>query len=596
MLRINFNILPIIVSFLVLLLTGCEENSNTPSSVNKLTFHQNMQRTGWNDKETILTPTTVSSDDFGLIWESPKFDDFNGKDPRLFASPLYVNDVVISTDEQNRKKLPVVFAATSAGYVYAVSSRNDKGVAPGTILWSRQLTNKPCLEGDMGILSTPVIDLEKQRIYVVSCDADQHFVAHSMDIGNGKTSDGWPISIGPETVNKPGINKNGTTKFPTELLTWQRGALNLTADGSRLYIPFGKDMASGWIVAIDVNTTKVDTAFSTTAVTEEVQGGMWASGGPSIDNEGRIHIATGANVDVTSLQIGIPGIYPDSEHNWGQSIIQLSDDPEEGFQLTGTYTPFNYCQSQAADIDLGSSGTVVIDLDPATTGTPHLLALVGGKQGNAYLLDRNSLPGSLVKRQECSFDSTTDKSLLSPHDQPHLGQPGPINIFGPYSDDIGWMDIAKSRTTLAYFKSETGENFLYGTGGTKQEVDSPVNVPPGLVKLKIVTEPDKPAYLEISLQEETVAFKNPGSAVISSNGSKDAILWVLDMNAVRSVSLWDDNNLPEPILYAFDPLTLDVIWQSTPGELYTSGKYNEPTIIMGTALVGTDRIQAFGLP
>ena len=42
-------------------------------------------------------------------------------------------------------------------------------------------------------------------------------------------------------------------------------------------------------------------------------------------------------------------------------------------------------------------------------------------------------------------------------------------------------------------------------------------------------------------------------------------------------------------------MTLALLWKSEPGELFTSGKYNEPAFARGIVFVGTDRIQAFGL-
>jgi hypothetical protein len=59
------------------------------------------------------------------------------------------------------------------------------------------------------------------------------------------------------------------------------GALNLSPDASRLYVAFGPD-PGGWIVAVDAGQARVATAFSSTAVDAEQQGGMWASGGPSV--------------------------------------------------------------------------------------------------------------------------------------------------------------------------------------------------------------------------------------------------------------------------------------------------------------------------
>jgi hypothetical protein len=60
------------------------------------------------------------------------------------------------------------------------------------------------------------------------------------------------------------------------------------------------------------------------------------SGGPSIDDQGNIYVATG-----TSGRNGNMGwVFDDSPDDWGQSILQLRDDPVHGFELTGTYTPF----------------------------------------------------------------------------------------------------------------------------------------------------------------------------------------------------------------------------------------------------------------
>jgi hypothetical protein len=582
---------------LILFVSACSSETENQTEVNKLMYHNDPQHTGWNPLETVLTPETVASSGLELLWNSPKFDSLNDTEPRLFASPLYVENLEITEGQHAGYIGSVVFAASSNGFVYAVSAERVGETAAGTILWRAQLIEtEGCNRNTLGLLSTPVIDLDTRRIYAVTCEFEEFasFKAHALDIGSGHPEPDWPVAINHITVNQPGINNNGTTQFPERLLTWQRGALNLSPQGNRLYVPFGKDAASGWLVAIDTQQAAIATAFSTTSKTEEAQGGMWASGGPAIDSEGRVHIATGASVHVKSNGLGLAGIFPDSTHNWGQSIIQLTDSGEEGLELTGTYTPFNYCEAQLNDIDLGSSGTIAIDLDPETTSTPHLLALVGGKQGMAYLLDRDNMPGSLEKRPPCSDDSSTDMSLLEPDDQPPFGQPGPINVFGPYTDEHGWLDLAKSRTTGAYFRSDNGSHYLFGSGSSKAAETSPESVPPGLVRLNIVTEPGEPAFLRVDQFEQTLALQNPGSPVISSNKGQDAILWVLDVNAQRSAPLWGDNP-PQPILYALDALTFEILWQSNAGDLYTSGKYNEPTIVNGTVFVGTDRIQVFGL-
>jgi len=575
------------------ILSACMLRPDRRAGIDKLTYHHNSQRTGWNDHEAALSPKAVAGASFGLLWQTPPLDYYEGVPPRLFASPLYVDAVTISVGRYQGRTFPALYAVTTTGYVYAVSAFEAGNTPPGSILWRTRLTSKPCDEGTMGNLSTPIIDLPKQRLYVTSCANEGEWQAHALDIRNGEEVAGWSVDLGHEALNAPGINRNGSTQFSEKDGHTQRGALNLSPDGSRLYVSFGLDNSSGWLVAVDTNRARVATAFSTTAVTSEIQGGMWASGGPSVDKAGNVYIATGASFTQTMKHAGIPGVFPDSAHSWGQSILQLKDDPSAGFELVGTYTPFNYCRAASNDIDLGSSGTVVIDLDPNKTSTPHVLALGGAKQGNAYLLDRTRMPGGVTKRHPCSDDSSSDLSLLAPDNQPQFGKRGPVNVFGPYTDVNAMLDQARSRTTLAYFHAAPGEDYVYITGSSKRGEDFSISTPPGLARLKIVTSPGKPAYLQVDQLEQTQTFLNPGSPIVTSNSGNNAIVWVLDMNGPRTSPLYG-THAPQPILYAFDALSLRLLWKSAPGVLLPSGKYNEPTVVNGAIFVGTDRIQAFG--
>ncbi|MGH8240509.1 MAG: hypothetical protein ACREXP_26310, partial [Steroidobacteraceae bacterium] len=262
--------------------------------------------------------------------------------------------------------------------------------------------------------------------------------------------------------------------------------------------------------------------------------------------------------------------------------------------LRGTYTPFNYCATAAMDIDLGSGGIALLPPLAAATTTTSRLAVVGGKQGNVYLLDRRRLPGRLDRRPPCSTDSATDASLLAPEAQPHFGKRGPLNVFGPYSDIYGAMDLARGRSVPAIFRSSDNTLHVFVTGSTKQQEASTTNVPPSLARLKVMTAPGRPAWLAVAQLERTLVFENPGSPVVTSNGSTGPVVWVLDTNARRSALLVGDG-APRPVLHALDAMTLEPLWSSKPGRLHTSGKYNEPTIARGTVFVGTDRIQAFTL-
>lgn len=562
-----------------------------PAGVNKLGFHYDRQHSGWNAREFALTPEAVAGGRFGPLWQSPQLDGFGDIPPRLFASPLYVHAIEMTDGAYKGRSLAIVYAATTTGYTYAINASSTIAPASGAILWRARLTAKPCDDGMSGNLATPVIDLDAHRLYVTSCDTDKAWQVHALDLRDGHEMPGWPVALDAATLNQPGINRNPGHVFSATRTIIQRGALNLSADNARLYIPIGPDSA-GWLVVVDTRHARVASAFSSTARTEEDQGGMWASGGPSIDAEGRIYIATGSKFLARDRK-GVAGIFPDSAHDWGQSVLQFRDDRDAGLVLTATYSPFNYCQGAAADIDLGSSGTVAIDLPATASTTPHLLAL-GGKQGNLYLLDRDHLPGGVVKRHACSTDPDTDGSLLAPDPQPQFGLRGPLNLFGPYSDYVSMLDQAKSRSTPAYYRDAEGKIYIFATGSAKTGDDFATSVPPGLARVALVAAPGQPAYLAVDTLEKTQTFGNPGSPVVSSAGGSDAIVWVLDPNAPRTTPLYGEL-APKPVLYAFDARSLKLLWKSAPGELHTSGKYNEPAVIDGLALVGTDRIEAFGL-
>jgi hypothetical protein len=248
-----------------------------------------------------------------------------------------------------------------------------------------------------------------------------------------------------------------------------------------------------------------------------------------------------------------------------------------------------------ADTDLaGSSPIVLPDLDPAMTATPHLVAF-GGKQGNVYLVERDDLPGMLTQRPPPGGASTSDRSLYSTDPQiAYGGAPGPLNVFGPYSEVYGNLDHAKMRTTPAYFLGAHSTPYLFVTGATKAAVDSQQSVPPCAARLRVSLAPGMPAYLAVDRTENTLTFVNPGSPVVTSNGPDGAIVWVTDENATRVASLTDPA-APHPILYAVDATTMTPLWQSPPNELEVGGKYSSPTVVHGMVFVATGRLQAYGL-
>jgi hypothetical protein len=577
-------------SFLALAAVGV---TAAQSPIDSPTFHTDRQRTGWRSNETVLTPDNVSRGAFGLLWNSPPLDTVTIKGTiypaHLYASPLYADRVSIATAKYTGA-FSVVFAATSNGYVYALSAFAAGGVPAGTILWSARLGTASIvriLDGGMplGILSTPVIDLEASppRLYAASDDVERGWQVYALDVSSGAILPGWPLPINDDTLAP--INQNGPTVFQDASAMSQRGALNLSRDGSLLYVPFGAygDGGAGWMVAVDTATPALASAFAGGPSSVDLaNAGMWESGGPAIDAAGRVYVTTGNG---TLDNETTPGY-------WGQSVLAWN--PGLPLQLAGTYVPWNYCQMDDADIDLSGGSVVVIpSLRSTGTTTPNLIAF-GGKQGNIYLVDRDNMPGSLTARPGCGSDASLDASLLPPGDQPQFGTRGPLNVFGPYSDALSNTDYAKSRSTPAYFRAADGTSYLFATGSSKVSETSIMTVPPCIARIKIVASRDQPAYVAVDAYENTLSLLSPGSPVITSDGSSNAILWVLTANVLRSQSMVDPS-APRPILYALDPFTFEILWQSTPEQLNVGGKYNTPAIARGVVFVGTDRIQAFGL-
>jgi hypothetical protein len=557
------------------------------------TFHGDRARRGWNAREVELTPTRVASGAFGPLWSSPALHavtlDGITYAPHLYATPLYADHVRITAGPCAGRRLSVVLAASSNGWVYAVAAFaarcHEAIIRAGTVVWQTPLGTPavvPALDGGvlLGVLSTPTMDLalDPPRLYVTAMDAAAGWRAFALDLGSGRVLPGWPLSI--DESGLASINANGPARFAAATRMSQRGALNLSPRGDLLYVVFG-GRGPGWIVAIDTRRPRILAAFGVAPGEGEASsGGMWSAGGPAVDSRGRVYMTTG-NSRGRSL---------DTPRVWGSSLLQWSPT----LRLSGTYTPFNYCVLDQHNMDLGASSPVLLpDLDPAATATPRLLAF-GGKQGTVYLVDRDRLPGGLDHRPPCLTDASTDASLLPPEPQAQFASRGPLNVFGPYTETHAQLDHARMRTTPAYYRDDAGIGYLFVSGATKAGPASAASVPPGLVKLRVVTAPGAPAHLAVHGRELRTTLVNPGSPVVTSNGSRDAIVWVLDPNLPRLAPL-RGTAVSRPVLYAFDAMTLDRLWRSAPEELHVGGKYASPTVARGLVLVGTDRIQAFGL-
>ena len=619
-----------------------------PGAANDTEFHGDAARTGDNANETLLAPANVASS-FGQVWESPVLDG------AVYATPLFADSITISGNGNasnhsgdgvqsasfQNKTLGLVFAATGGGSVYAIAAQDTDGptgIAPGTIIWKTHLGNSyGGIDGNaIGVLSTPIIDLAAGRIYVTASVTDylspasnplhgtNNFEVFALSIHDGSLISGWPVFFTQSILDSVDQNRlagSGVAVAFSSSGADQRGALNLSADGSTLYVDWACYGSSngGWLtdVATGVSngvtngqTPAVVSAYSAIDTTAIIaNGGMWGAGGPVLDAAGDVFVSTGDSPGGTGNPLG----------DWGNSVLEFA--PGQTLTLIGAYTPWNYETQDTIDSDLGGGSPILVTLPTSDDSTTPELLAQGGKQGNAYLLDAGNDLNDPTARPGSPSDYPADLTsrppggappggtgTVTPSEDPSLydtnptsgtrtyfspNQVGPLSLFGPYNESSASGNTAKARDTPSSAVGPDGTQYIVWAGASKSGVGSSTPVAPSLFLTKVVTSPGQPAYLQ-TVASNTSVMSNPGSSMVTGNGTANEILWVVDAGVQRTDPLTSFAN-GEPILYAYNLLTMQLIWSSASTELDMGGKYNTTTDARGDLLVGTDRIQAFGL-
>ncbi len=637
---------PMLVSLpLLAMLAACQSSEashplsecrSPKQGITKTAFHGGAARLGWTDLEPELSPPRIAR---GMkeLWASAPFESIERGGHRYvgraYASPLYADGIRIGKGPATGSSMSAIFTATSNGDVYALAASDapcaEGTLKAGTVLWRSRLVSAevaPRLDGSdvpprypgiaVGVLSTPVLDLSASPpiLYVAAMDSGPPgglpvWKVFALDAATGDTRPGWPVVLSRPAVEA--VNTNGPAYFDEDArVTSQRSALALSPDGDRVYVAFGGywDEAVGWIVAIDTRAPRIAASFSGASDTlveggvlrRRANAGMWAPGGPAIDDSGRVHVTTG-NSPESDGPLGV-------RRSWGSSMLRLGRD----LALESAYTPYDHCELDRRDVDIAGSSPVL--LPPLQgTSTPRLAAF-GGKAGVVYLLDRDALAPAKDGRGPCASrwdEAHRDTSLLPPEPrEPYCDgfglfgrdpcqEPlasticarGPLQVFGPAGDDAS-VDRAKMRTTPALFRDDQGATYLYVAGSTKARRCSPEGVPPSLVRLRVVADAGKPAYLARDAADEELRFVNPGSPYVSSGSGRAPVVWIVDQNARRTQPLLDPAT-PGPVLYAIDGRTMKLLWKSPPGSLEPGGKYVTPAVAHGVVFVATDRLHAF---
>lgn len=504
------------------------------------TGQYNSGRTASNPNEIILNPSNVNVTQFGKLFSW-------SVDDQIYAQPLYVPGVIIGG-----KTTDVVYAATMHNSVYAFDAENP-GAPPlwqvnlGPYVSAANASGCPTsyTGGELGILSTPVIDTSSNTMYVVAAtpvspgnaSAGYEHYLHALDIRTGADNQ-TPVLIQPSVSGTGYDSVGGMVTLGPNTTDAQRTAL-LLANGS-VYAGFGNcgpdgDPWHGWVVGYSTSSWGTRTAlFNSTP--NSGQGGIWQSGrGLTSDGSGNIYLTTG---NASGATVTTSSASEDAARgNYPMRFIQLSS----GGQFLASYPPANYANLNLYDLDFSSSGPLQI---PGTN-----LLLAGGKDGIMYLFN----PSNLASPQQ-SFQATGD---------------------APCSDDtISGCDQIRD---LAFWNSRL---YVWGTWDVLRAYN--FNASTGQF-----------ATTASSQNSITTSFF-PAMLAVSGNGtaSGSGIVWAIT----------PDTSSSPPILHAFDASNVaNELWNSNMNSgrdrLPSYPKYTEPTVANGRVYVAThsNQIAVYGL-
>jgi hypothetical protein len=515
-----------------------------------LTYHNNLARDGTNTQEYGLTSSTVKMVTFGKLFSCPV-------DGSVYAQPLWVPNLTLNGGKQN-----AVFAATAHDSVYAF----DADKRPCEELWHANLLDSTHgaiageiavpdsdvgngstdIQPEVGIIGTPVIDPASNTLFVVSKSegpsATFYQRLHALDLTTGNEKFGGPVNISASVVGA-GYDSSGATVIFNARTHNQRPGLVLV--NGVVYITWAShgdvDPYHGWIIGYSATSLTQVSVYNVTADGE--RGGIWMGGAaPAADSFNAIYLSTGnGTFDHDS------NVTPNTD--LGDSVLKLTS--TSGLTLSDWFSPLNQSVLERADMDLGSSGVVL--LPDQSSGVAHLL-ITGSKEGKLYLINRDSM-GHFCG--SCTL-STGDTNIVQ-----SFAATGAL-----FGTPVFW------------------QNSLYVSGLSDQLMVFPFDA----AASKFNTSPSS---------QTAKTFSFPGSTPsLSSRGAADGIVWAID-----SSQFGPPRNAGGPaILHAFDATNLAIeLWNSTeaPNNRDQAGdavKFTVPTVANGKVYIGTrTTIDVYGL-
>jgi len=350
-----------------------------------LTYHNDIARTGQNLNETILTPGNVNSSTFGKLFTLTV-------DGKVDAQPLYATGVAIPGNGNHN----VLVVVTEHDSVYAFDA--DTGVA----LWQVSALkagetpsdDRNCgqVSPEIGITSAPVIDRTSGpngTIYLVAMSKDNsgnyHQRLHALDLSKGTELFNGPTEIQATYPGSGANSSSGHVIFDPAQYKERTGLLLLngvvfTAWASHCDIP----PYTGWIIGYNSSTLAQTSVLN--VIPNGSDGAIWMSqAGLAADSSGNIYpLVANGTFDTKLNASGFP-----SKGDYGNAFLKLST--SSGLAVADYFEMKNGRQESSTDTDLGSGGSLVLPDLSDSSGTTWHLAVGAGKDGNLYLVNRDSM-------------------------------------------------------------------------------------------------------------------------------------------------------------------------------------------------------------
>jgi hypothetical protein len=489
-------------------------------------------RTGATLHEKILTPQNVNAQQFG------KLGAFKVDGP-VYAQPLFIPSVEIP----GKGTHDVLYVATEHDSVYAFDA-NRPGDPPlwkvsfldksrGVTVLSEDIVDCPFIRPEIGITSTPVIDIKTGTLYVLARTMIRHTVGddeylqhlHALAITTGVEKFGGPKLI---VASVPG-NGAGSTKGQVAfdpLRENPRAALTLA--NNMIYIEWASscdvDPYHGWVMAYDSQTLAQKAVLNVNPNGSEA--GIWLSDtGPAVDSEGNLYVPTGNG----TFDAGSGG------RDYGDSVLKLDG---SSLAVRDYFTPHDQDRISHDDNDIGSSGPLLL---PDQPGPHRHLLLQPTKDSTIYVIDRDNMG-----KYRRDSDALVEMIKI----------PGPG--LGAMAYWNGHIYFAGTNDQLRDYAIKNGELTVHASSATK--------------------------------------FADPGATpTVSADGKNNAILWAISTkvwngpdNKPAVLYAFDANKLGEPLYTSEQNSTRDRAALAT--------RFVIPLVVNGRVYFGTrSEVEVYGL-